>query len=166
VTERHPFGEAIPSERERGPRLTFGELKWRAGLWDKLVDFRLRARTPADKSVEFGVDFCPPLRYIYSMNLELNNEMRQRLSEVCKRYGVRRLSIFGSVRRDEDLPGSDLDVLVEFEPDRTPGLAFITLQDELSAIFGRNVDLNTPDDLSKYFRTSVVKEARQIYAAP
>jgi len=100
------------------------------------------------------------------MNLELSNEMRQSLSEVCKRYGVRRLSIFGSVRSGEDLPGSDLDVLVDFDPGRTPGLAFITLQDELSAIFGRNVDLNTPDDLSKYFRTSVVQEARQIYAAP
>ncbi|MEX1139687.1 MAG: nucleotidyltransferase family protein [Bacteroidota bacterium] len=97
--------------------------------------------------------------------MQLDKKSSERLAEVCTRYHVRKLSIFGSVIRGEDQSGSDLDVLVEFEPGRTPGFSFISLQDELSAIFGRNVDLNTPGDLSKYFRESAVRESHQIYAA-
>ena len=87
-----------------------------------------------------------------------------RLNEVCRHYHVRRLSVFGSASRGEDQDGSDLDILVEFSPGYVPGFAFISLQDELSKIFGRRVDLRTPDELSKYFRETVVREAQPIYA--
>jgi predicted nucleotidyltransferase len=94
----------------------------------------------------------------------LDKKSHDQLADVCRRYNVRKLSIFGSVNRGEEQPNSDLDVLVEFHPGRTPGFAFIRLQDELSIVFGCQVDLNTSGDLSRYFRDSVVKEARQIYA--
>ncbi len=86
-----------------------------------------------------------------------------RIAEFCKRHHIERLSLFGSVLRDDFGPDSDVDVLVEFEPGWTPGLAFFALQDELSAIVGRRVDLNTPGWLSKYFRDQVRAEARPLY---
>jgi hypothetical protein len=61
---------------------------------------------------------------------------REQIAEFCRRNGVRRLALFGSVLRDDFGPESDLDVLVEFEPDRTPGLAFVSMEDELSQFWG------------------------------
>jgi predicted nucleotidyltransferase len=78
---------------------------------------------------------------------------------------VRRLALFGSVLRDDFHPESDVDVLVEFEPGHVPGLAFFAMQDELSAILGRKVDLNTPGFLSRYFRDEVLAEAETQYVA-
>jgi len=88
---------------------------------------------------------------------------RERVAEFCRRNGIRRLALFGSVLRDDFGPKSDIDVLVEFEPGRTPGFAFFGLQDELSAMLGRTVDLNTPMCLSKYFRDEVLREAEVLY---
>ncbi len=65
--------------------------------------------------------------------------------------------------RDDFRSGSDLDVLVEFEPGHIPGLAFFGMQAELSATLGRPVDLNTPQFLSPYFRDQVRKESQVIY---
>ncbi len=70
---------------------------------------------------------------------------RERIAEFCRRHHIRRLAFFGSVLRDDFTPDSDVDVLVEFEPGKTPGLAFFRMQDELSEILGRRVDLNTPN---------------------
>lgn len=100
------------------------------------------------------------------MSLEITESTRQKLDQVCRQYHVRRLSIFGSTLHGEARPDSDLDVLVEFEPGHTPGLfTFVDLKDDLSAILDRQVDLRTAQDLSRYFRDSVVKEAQPIYAA-
>lgn len=100
------------------------------------------------------------------MPFELTETTRRKLTEVCTKFFVRKLSIFGSSLHGDARPDSDLDVLVEFMPGHVPGFfTFVDLQDEISAIFDRQVDLRTPEDLSKYFRDSVVKEARQIYAA-
>jgi len=90
---------------------------------------------------------------------------RETLTSVCRRYAVRRLAAFGSVLRDDFLAGSDVDLLVEFEPGRTPGFAFFRLEEELSALFGRRVDLNTRASLSPYFRDRVLYEARDLYVA-
>ena len=68
---------------------------------------------------------------------------RDVIAAFCQRNHIRRLAFFGSVLRDDFGPESDVDVLVEFEPGRTPGFAFIDMQDELSAIFGREADLHT-----------------------
>ena len=85
------------------------------------------------------------------------------ITEFCRRNNIRRLALFGSVLRGDFTPKSDVDVLVEFEPGHTPGLAFITMQDELSDLLGRHVDLNTPACLSPYFRQEVLDEAEVLY---
>ena len=88
---------------------------------------------------------------------------KEKIAEFCRRNHIRRLAIFGSALRSDFRPESDLDVLVEFEPDHIPGLAFFGMQAELSATFGRPVDLNTPQFLSQYFRRQVQREAQVIY---
>jgi predicted nucleotidyltransferase len=90
---------------------------------------------------------------------------RDRLAEFCRRNHIRSLALFGSVLREDFTDGSDVDVLVEFEPGHTPGLAFITMQDELSELLGRRVDLTTPACLSPYFRQEVLDEAEVFYGA-
>lgn len=87
------------------------------------------------------------------------------IAEFCRRHHVRRLALFGSVLRDDFGPDSDVDVLVEFDPEHIPGLAFFDMQDELSEIFGRQVDLNTPGFLSPYFRDAVLASANTLYDA-
>ena len=89
-----------------------------------------------------------------------------RIADFCRRHGIRRLALFGSVLRDDFGPESDLDVLVEFLPETRVGLFGIAaMQRELSEIIGRQVDLRTPGDLSRYFRDRVLKEAVEQYAA-
>jgi len=88
------------------------------------------------------------------------------LAAFCEAHGVTRLALFGSVLGDRFQQGSDLDVLVEFESGRTPGLLTIAAMElELEALVGRRVDLRTYGDLSRYFRDEVAAEARPIYAA-
>ena len=85
---------------------------------------------------------------------------QDRLAEFCQKHHIRKLSLFGSVLRDDFTPDSDVDVLVEFEPGHVPG--FITLsqmQIELSNILGRQADLRTPAELSRYFRRDVLNSA-------
>lgn len=65
------------------------------------------------------------------------------IRDFCRRHHIRELKFFGSVLRDDFGPESDVDVLVEFEPDHIPGLAFFEMQEELSQILGRTVDLHT-----------------------
>ncbi len=89
---------------------------------------------------------------------------RKKLETFCKKNHIRKLAFFGSVLREDFGPKSDVDVLVEFEQGETPGLAFFRMQNELSEILGRDVDLNTPGFLSKYFREQVIREAKVQYA--
>jgi predicted nucleotidyltransferase len=86
--------------------------------------------------------------------------------DFCRRHHIRRLALFGSVLRNDFLPGSDVDVVVEFESGHVPGLEFFAMQDELSGIFGRTVDLNTPGFLSSHFRDRVLADAEVQYVAP
>lgn len=88
---------------------------------------------------------------------------RELIREFCERHHIRKFSIFGSALRADFSPESDLDVLVEFEPQHTPGLKFFAMQDELSQLLGRRVDLNTKGFLSEYFRDRVAQEAQTIY---
>lgn len=89
------------------------------------------------------------------------------LASICRRHHIRRLSLFGSVLKGMDRPGSDVDLLVEFEPGREPGLlSLAAIEAELSALAqGRPVDLRTAQDLSRHFREEVVRTARVEYAA-
>jgi predicted nucleotidyltransferase len=86
----------------------------------------------------------------------------------CHRHHIRRLSLFGSVLREDFRPDSDLDVLVEFEPGQEPGFfGLVRMERELSELLGgRKADLRTPEDLSRYFREEVLAEAEVQYAQP
>jgi uncharacterized protein len=85
------------------------------------------------------------------------------IADFCKRHAVRKLALFGSVLRDDFRPDSDVDVLVEFEPGHMPGLAFFGMQDELSELLKREVELHTPAFLSPYFRREVERAADVSY---
>ena len=89
----------------------------------------------------------------------------ERIADFCRRRHIRWLALFGSVLRDDFRPDSDVDILVEFEPGTRLGFAFFDVQEELSQIIGRRVDLRTPRELSKYFRDEVLAEAEDVYVA-
>lgn len=87
------------------------------------------------------------------------------LQEFCQRNHVAKLSLFGSVLRDDFGPDSDVDVLVEFEEGHVPGFfGLARMEEELSGLVGRKVDLRTPQDLSRYFRDEVIASAAVQYA--
>jgi len=98
----------------------------------------------------------------------MNRELilpKEQLAAYCRAHGIRRLAVFGSALRDDFGPDSDIDLLVEFEPDSVPSLLGIArMERELSALLGRKVDLRTPQDLSPYFRETVMEEAEVQYA--
>jgi predicted nucleotidyltransferase len=96
------------------------------------------------------------------IRIEVPNE---RIADLCRRHHIRRLAFFGSVLRDDFSPHSDVDVLVEFEPGATPGFAMFDIEQDLSRLLGRRVDLRTPNELSKYFRDEVLAEAEEVYVA-
>ncbi len=91
---------------------------------------------------------------------------RDALAEFCRERGIRRLAVFGSALRTDFRPDSDIDVLVEFDPDHIPSLFGIArMERELSSLLGgRKIDMRTPQDLSRYFRQDVLKEAEVQYA--
>ena len=91
---------------------------------------------------------------------------RQPLTLLCRQRHIRRLELFGSVLRDDFRPDSDVDILVEFEPEAQIGLfAFQQNQAELSALLQRPVDLVPRDGLKPAIRESVLASAQEIYAA-
>jgi predicted nucleotidyltransferase len=91
---------------------------------------------------------------------------KDKLIVFCKKNHIRKLSIFGSAIRGELQPDSDIDLLVEFEQDHTPGLfSIIKMEMELAEMLGRKVDLRTPEDLSRYFRDEVMQNAQIQYQA-
>jgi len=90
----------------------------------------------------------------------------EKIAEFCRRNHIKRLALFGSVLRDDFRPDSDIDVLVEFEPEARVGLLTLAgMEIELSELLGRKVDLNTPGFLSRYFRDEVLAEAEVRYDA-
>jgi predicted nucleotidyltransferase len=87
------------------------------------------------------------------------------IAAFCRKHHIRRLALFGSVLRNDFAADSDIDILVEFEANHVPGLAFFGMENELSQLLGRSVDLNTPNFLSQYFRDKVLREAQVQYEA-
>ncbi|MCX5858371.1 MAG: nucleotidyltransferase family protein [Proteobacteria bacterium] len=89
----------------------------------------------------------------------------KKISDFCRRHHIIRMALFGSVLRDDFGPDSDIDVLIEFEPEFTVGLLRMAgLELELSEVLGRKVDLRTPSELSRYFRDEVMRESVIQYA--
>ena len=92
---------------------------------------------------------------------------KDKIALFCKKHHIRKLSLFGSILRDDFESDSDVDVLVEFEFGHGPSFFLLfDMEDELSTIFGgRKVDIRTPEDLSRYFRQKVMATATVQYAA-
>ena len=85
---------------------------------------------------------------------------KEKIAEFCRKHYIRRLALFGSVLTDDFKSDSDVDVLVEFEAEHTPGmLRMVGLEIELLDMLGRKVDLRTPAELSRYFRDEVVRNS-------
>lgn len=86
---------------------------------------------------------------------------KEEIEQFCQRHNIRKLSLFGSVLRDDFTGESDIDFLVEFEPGKTPGFfKIVSMEMELSELLeGRKIDLRTPNELSVYFRDRVMAEA-------
>ena len=88
------------------------------------------------------------------------------LASFCRSHMIARLSVYGSILRDDFGPESDIDLLIEFLPDAQPSLLDLGgMQDELCQMLGRQVDLKTPEFLSPTIRERVQREARLQYAA-
>ncbi len=87
------------------------------------------------------------------------------LAKMCHRHKIRTLSLFGSILGSEFNADSDVDILVEFEPDARIGyLGMAQIEAELTEMLGRRVDLRTPSELSRYFRSDVLASAKVLYA--
>ena len=87
-----------------------------------------------------------------------------RVSDFCKRWNITELAVFGSVLRDDFGPDSDIDVLVEFEPEARIGLKYFKIEDELTELLGRRVDLTTKDGLHTLIRNDVLAKRLVVYA--
>ncbi len=92
---------------------------------------------------------------------------KNKIAAFCQRNGIKRLALFGSVLRDDFTAESDVDVIVEFEPGKTPGLKYIDMQDELSVIYGRKVDLHTfrgvESNPNWLLRNEILNSAEAVY---
>jgi len=89
---------------------------------------------------------------------------REDLAALCRARDVRKLSLFGSILRDDfDPTRSDVDVVVEYLPGRHPGVRHFDFQDELARLLGRKVDLCTPPMLSTFFRKDALEDALPVY---
>lgn len=112
-------------------------------------------------------NLTPKRRRIVSVSAKIavSPKQREEVEEFCRRNGIRRLALFGSVLRQDFTSDSDIDVLVEFEKGKSVGLRFFEMERELSEILGRKVDLNTPGFLSPYFREEVLRNAEVLYDA-
>ena len=102
-------------------------------------------------------------RHAMSFRLPVASEA---LADVCRRHNIRKLSLFGSALAGAERPESDVDLLVEFESEATPSLLdMATIEAELSLLLGKQVDLRTAEDLSRYFRDDVVRTAEVQYVS-
>jgi hypothetical protein len=90
---------------------------------------------------------------------------KDELEDFCRRHHIKKLSLFGSYLSGENQPDSDIDILVEFDPDHIPGLIRLAgMENELSGLIGRKADLRTAQDLSPHFRQEVLAMAEVQYA--
>jgi len=88
----------------------------------------------------------------------------EKINSFCRTHNITNLALFGSVLTNHFSESSDVDVLVEFDPEHIPGFfGLISMEEELTSIVGRKADLHTPKDLSRYFREDVLKKAYPLY---
>jgi AbrB family looped-hinge helix DNA binding protein len=150
----------IPEEIRKRVGLNAGDRFVVVGEGDAVVLKRLRSPTMSE--------FQPLLQAAEQARatLTIMNVDRDQLAQLCGQNGIRRLALFGSATRGEATAESDLDVLVEFEEGKKPGLGFFSLERKLSQLFGSQVDLNTAEFLSAAYRDEVLRDAVELYAGP
>lgn len=89
---------------------------------------------------------------------------RERIADFCRRHGIRRLAVFGSVLRDDFHPDSDIDVLVEFDAGRRyTYFTLVQIEDDLSALLGRRVDLHMEKTLHPFLRDKILGQTEELY---
>jgi len=88
-----------------------------------------------------------------------------RLAELCKKYGIAELAVFGSIARGDEQPDSDVDLLYVRLPGNDLGMSYFALQEDLEKLFGSSVDLVPKDGLHRAIRDQVLGDARILYAA-
>lgn len=99
------------------------------------------------------------------MNLDELNPLALRLAELCRKYGIAELSVFGSVARGDAGPDSDVDLLYVRVPGNDLGMSYFALQEDLEELLGRPVDLVAKDSLHRVIRDQVLADAQVLYAA-
>ncbi len=99
------------------------------------------------------------------MTLDEIRAMGLQLAELCRKYGIAELSVFGSVARGDAQPGSDVDLLYLRAPGNDLGMSYFALQEDLEKLFGRPVDLVSKDGLHRVIREQVLSDAQILYAA-
>jgi hypothetical protein len=124
----------------------------------------------ADKGIFSSIEISRNLPGSDSQSLNSNPNIKipsRKIARFCRKHHIQRLSLFGSVLRDDFGTDSDVDILVEFSPGHTPGyFGLFDMETEFSALMGgRKADIRTSQDLSRYFRDQVIREARALYEA-
>ena len=99
------------------------------------------------------------------MTLDEIRAMGLRLAELCQKYGIAELSVFGSIARGDERPESDVDLLYARLPGNDLGMSYFALQDDLEKLFGRPVDLVPKEGLHRVIRDHVLADAQVLYAA-
>jgi predicted nucleotidyltransferase len=99
------------------------------------------------------------------VTLDEISAMEPRLAELCKKYGIAELAVFGSIARGDERPDSDVDLLYVRLPGNDLGMSYFSLQEDLEKLFGRPVDLVPKDGLHRVIRDQVLGDARILYAA-
>ena len=99
------------------------------------------------------------------MTLDDIQALGPRLADLCRKYGIAELAVFGSTARGDAGPDSDVDLLYVRVPGNDLGMAYFDLQDDLERLFGRHVDLVAKDGLHRVIRDQVLTDAQVVYAA-
>jgi uncharacterized protein len=99
------------------------------------------------------------------VNLDEIKALGARLAELCHKYGIAELAVFGSVARGDAGPDSDVDLLYVRVPGNDLGMAYFDLQEDLEHLLGRHVDLVSKDGLHRVIRDQVLADAQVLYAA-
>jgi predicted nucleotidyltransferase len=124
-------------------------------IFQEVRNIAMRMETP--------ISYTDPSRRVPALIKQRFNVSARTMANFCRRNHIQKLSLFGSVLGDDFRADSDIDVLAEFEPGHVPGFGIVAIENELSRLAGRKVDLRTPRDLSRHFREQVIREAEVRY---
>ncbi|MGB9006769.1 MAG: nucleotidyltransferase family protein [Candidatus Aminicenantales bacterium] len=151
---KHLADAGIISRTVRGQNVFF-QANTESPIFQEVRNIAIRMETP--------ISYTEPSRRVPALIKQRFNISARAMAKFCRTNHIQRLSLFGSVLGDDFRADSDIDVLVEFEPGHVPGFGIVAMENELSRLAGRKVDLRTPRDLSRHFREQVIREAEVRY---